>query len=262
MEAQQPIRRRRVAAGSLARMAGAMPMRLANAILPPSCLSCGVPVADEGALCSGCWSRLTLIERPFCERLAIPFAFDRGAGALSPEAIANPPPFDRLRAVALYDGAARDLVHALKYRDHLELVRWMASWMLRAGGDLLAEADVIVPVPLHWQRLWWRRFNQAAALALELGRQSDRDVSLRSVRRVRATRNQVGQSRNARGANVRGAFQVASSRQQEIAGRRVLIVDDVCTTGATLSAVTRTLRRAGAVAVDAVVFARVADGPI
>jgi ComF family protein len=240
----------------------AMPTRLADAVLPPTCLACGIPVAGEGSLCASCWNGLTLIERPFCDRLAIPFSYDIGEGALSAEAIADPPPFDRLRAVALFDGVARELVHALKYRDHVELVQWMAGWMRRVGGDVIVNADVIVPVPLHWRRLWWRRFNQAAALATEIGAQTERDVSLQSLQRIRPTGRQVGQSRNARNANVRGAFKVDPQRRIEIAGRRVLVIDDVCTTGATLGAVTKALRRCGASSVDALVFARVAPGAL
>lgn len=258
MEPAQSTERQSTRQAKLARIMRAAPGALANAILPPTCLACGVPISGEGGLCSACWNRLDLIERPFCDRLAIPFSYDLGAGALSAEAIANPPAFDRLRAVALYDGVARELVHALKYRDHLELVRWMASWMARAGADLLAETDVIVPVPLYWRRLWWRRFNQSAALADAVGRLAQKPAALQAVRRLRATRNQVGQSRSAREDNVRGAFRVDAEHKIAIAGRRVLLVDDVCTTGATLGAVTRAVKRAGAATVDALVFARVA----
>ena len=247
---------RRIRRNWMAAVAGGV----VRTILPPSCLACGRPISSEGALCADCWGGLRLIERPFCDRLAIPFAYDLGAGALSAEAIADPPPFERLRAVALYDGVARQLVHGLKYRDHLELVRWMAAWMARSGGEVISDADVIVPVPLHWQRLWWRRFNQSAALADAIARHSGKPAILDIVRRVRPTRNQVGLGEKARAENVRGAFRVESDRRSEIAGRRVLVVDDVYTTGATIKAVTRVLRRAGAVAVDALVFARVARG--
>lgn len=258
MDPAQPNSRPEPRAERFLRLLRAAPGAIANAVLPPTCLACGVPIAGEGGLCSACWNRLDLIERPFCEQLAIPFSYDLGAGALSAEAIANPPVFERLRAVALYDGVARELVHALKYRDHLELVRWMGSWMTRAGAELIADTDVIVPVPLHWQRLWWRRFNQSAALASEIGVRSGMPTALDVVRRVRSTRNQVGQSRSAREDNVRGAFRVDAEHKIAIAGRRVLVVDDVCTTGATLGAVSRALKRAGAVAVDGLVFARVA----
>lgn len=163
-----------------------------------------------------------------------------------------------MRAAVLYEGVARHLVHGLKYRDHLELVRWMAEWMVRAGSDVISEADVVVPVPLHWRKLWQRRFNQSASLADAIGRQTRSLVALGAVKRVRPTRNQVGLGEKARAANVRGAFLVDSKGQLDVANRRVLVIDDVYTTGATIKAVTRALKRGGATAVDALVFARVA----
>ena len=201
-----------------------------------------------------------MIERPFCERLAIPFTFDLGEGAISAEAIADPPPFERLRAVVLYDDIARQLVHGVKYRDHLEMVRWMARWMARAGGELIVDADLIVPVPLHWRAQWWRRFNQSAALAASISDHTGKLSLLDAVRRVRSTGHQVGLGRNAREANVRGAFRVAPEHRLSLAGRRVLLVDDVYTTGATSKAVTKALKQGGADIVDALVFARVARG--
>ncbi len=242
--------------------AAAVSSRLIAAAMPPSCLACGMPVADEGGLCAGCWGRLRLIERPFCDKLSIPFSYDLGAGALSAEAIANPPPFDRMRAVALYDGVARELVHALKYGDHLEIAQWMAGWMHRAGAEIIADADLIVPVPLFRRRLWSRRFNQAAALVAAIAKRAGKPYALSAVTRIRRTENQVGLTRKARQANVRGAFRVDEAHRPQIAGRRVLIVDDVATTGATLGAVTRSLGRAGAAGVDALVFARVAHEAI
>lgn len=232
----------------------------ADLALPPQCLACGVPVSGHGALCPSCWSRLTLIEKPYCARLGIPFAYDLGPDALSAEAIADPPPFDRCRAVAVYDDVARQLVHGLKYRDRLDLARWMAAWMRRAGGELVAQADVIVPVPLHRWRLWRRRYNQSALLAETVARAAGKPLVPQVLRRVRATVQQVGLTAGERDRNVRGAFRVAALDQARVAGRRVLLVDDVYTTGATVKACTRALLRAGAADVDVLVFARVVPG--
>ena len=152
----------------LARFAAALraPLRLAlDVALPPLCPACREPVGDAAGLCAACWSKLSPIERPFCERLGIPFAYDPGPGILSMQAIADPPAYQRARAAVRYDDVARALVHALKYGDRLDLAPTMGRWMARAGRELLAEADLIVPVPLHWRRLWARRFNQSAALA-------------------------------------------------------------------------------------------------
>lgn len=228
--------------------------------LPPRCLACDRHVAAEGGLCMVCWGGFRLIERPYCQRLGIPFAYDLGPDALSAEAIADPPPFERCRAVAHFDDVARRLVHGLKYRDHGELARWMGQWMARAGADVVADADLVVPVPLHRFRLWMRRFNQSAALGQVIATRSGRRFAPTLLRRVRATAQQVGLSATDRDRNVRGAFRVSGEDRAALAGRRVLLVDDVYTTGATVKAATRALLRGGAGAVDVMVFARVVRG--
>lgn len=239
---------------------GSIAARAINLVLPPTCLSCTAPVGDDGSLCPRCWAGLALIERPYCDRLGTPFAYDPGPAAVSPAALANPPPFGRLRAVAQFGDVARRLVHALKYEDHLELVRWMSRWMARAGAEIVAGADVLVPIPLHRRRLWWRRFNQSAALAIGVGDALDREVDVTALRRVKSTRRQVGLPATERATNVRGAFAVHAGAKERLAGRRLVLVDDVYTTGATVGAATRALLRAGAASVDVLVFARVADG--
>jgi ComF family protein len=244
-------------ASTAARGFGALIRSGMNVVLPTLCLGCEMPVASAGTLCAQCWGRLSLIERPFCERLGTPFSYDLGEGALSAEAIADPPPFERLRAVAAYSDMARKLVQALKYGDRLDLARWMARWMVRAGGEFLPAAAVVVPVPLHRRRLWSRRFNQSAMLAMAIAEAAGKPFAPTVLRRIRPTRQQVGLSARERADNVRGAFRVAEGERIAIAGRRVLLVDDVYTTGATMKAASRALLRAGAVAVDAVVFARV-----
>jgi ComF family protein len=228
--------------------------------LPPQCLSCDLPVADHGALCPRCWPKVKLIERPYCARLGIPFAYDLGPGGLSAEAIADPPPFDRCRAVAAFDDVSRSLIHGLKYRDRLELAAWMGSWMRRAGAEVIADAGIIVPVPLHARRLWWRRYNQSVLLARAIARLAGKPIATGALRRIRATDQQVGLTADQRDRNVRGAFQVPVEVKPSVAGRRVLLVDDVYTTGATAKAATRALLRAGASAVDVLVFARVVRG--
>jgi len=151
-------------------------------------------------------------------------------------------------------------VHGLKYRDRLELAAWMASWMARAGAELVTEADVVVAVPLHARRLWWRRYNQSVLLARTIAKLAGKPLATGVLKRIRATEQQVGLTADQRDRNVRGAFQVPAVAKSAVAGRRVLLVDDVYTTGATVKASTRALLRAGAAAVDALVFARVVRG--
>jgi len=233
-------------------------LRLAlDLALPPLCPGCREPLGDGAGLCAACWSKLSLIEPPFCARLGIPFTYDPGPGLLSMEAIANPPAYDRARAAVRYDDIARALVHRFKYGDRLDLAPMMGRWMARAGSELLGDADALIPVPLHWRRLWARRFNQSAALAGVISSLCGAPVLHRCLKRVRATAQQVGLNKSERAENVQGAFKVPPERKADIAGRRLVLVDDVLTSGATVDACARVLLRAGAAHVDVVVFARV-----
>ena len=250
-----------VPAKRFARLSGALRASFGlvlDVALPQLCPTCREPVHGAG-LCPACWSKLSFIAPPYCERLGIPFPFDGGPGLLSMEAIANPPAYQRARAAVRYDDVARTLVHALKYQDRTDLAPAMGRWMARAGQELLGEADVLVPVPLHWRRGWSRRYNQSGALARVISRQTGVKLATEALRRVRATEQQIGLSRPQRASNVQGAFKVATERSADIAGRRVILVDDVLTSGATVDACARALLRAKAAQVDVLVFARVVD---
>lgn len=230
--------------------------RALDLLYPPTCPLCMKATAQHDAVCAQCWSGLSLLERPFCERLGLPFAVDLGGPLLSAEAMANPPVFQRARAAVRYEGGARDLVHRLKYGDRPELARMMARMMLRAGRDLVPDAQLIVPVPLHRGRLWSRRFNQAAVLAAHVARLSGVPWGPQALERRKRTRPQTGLSRTERAGNLQGAFHVAPHRRPAVEGLRVLLVDDVLTTGATANACARALLRAGARDVDMLAFAR------
>ncbi len=225
-------------------------------LFPPTCLACPAAIAKHGALCPACWGAMRFIERPFCERLGTPFETDYGGALISPAAAADPPVYGRARAVARFeDGPARRLVHRLKYGDRMDLASAMAAWMTRAGSEVLADADVIAPIPLHAARLRRRQFNQAAALARGIARRSGKPLAQEALLRVKATKSQVGLTKMSRAANVQGAFQAAEGAP--VRGRNVLLVDDVLTSGATANAAARALLRAGAKNVDVIVFARV-----
>ncbi len=237
-----------------------LPRGVVSLVYPPTCAGCGSATADPDAFCPSCWSSLRLIEEPVCQRYGTPFALDLGVGPLvSPRAIAEPPVFGRARAVALYDAVARRIVHRLKYEDRLDLAGVMARMMAASGRTLIAEAECLVPVPLHRGRLWRRRFNQSALLARAIAASAGRPCVATALVRVRATRSQVGLSRAARAENLSGAFRVTAAEQHRIRGRRVLLVDDVMTTGATGNAAARALLRGGATSVDLLTFALVGD---
>lgn len=198
---------------------------------------------------------MPFVEPPWCARLGTPFSHDLGRDGLSPKAIADPPVFNRARAAAHYSGPARDLVLALKFARRRDVAAPMGRWMARAGSELLTGDCVVVPVPLHRLRLWQRRFNQAADLASAVASVSGCAYEPDLLRRFRSTRQQVGLDASARQRNVRGAFQVRTGDRSLIAGKSVVLIDDVFTTGSTAAACTRVLERAGASTVDILTFA-------
>ncbi len=234
--------------------------RARDVLFPAICLGCHEITGQQGTLCPTCWSRVRFIERPYCEVLGTPFSMDYGDGAVSGDALADPPPFRRLRSVSAYGDVARKLVQALKYQDRTDLAPWMAVWMARAGRELLHDATVIVPVPLHPMRYFSRRFNQSAELARALSRESGVRFDPAILTRPKKTRQQVGLGANERQDNVRGAFSVSDPHKIKVAGKSVLLVDDVYTTGATVRSATKALKKAGAAHVDVLTFARVVPG--
>jgi ComF family protein len=230
---------------------------LKNAVLPPQCAVCGVALAEASHLCGGCWGQMSFIGAPLCPRLGIPLEADLGPGSMSARALMDPPVWDEARGVVLYETLARQLVHGFKYHDRMEFSGLMARLMQRAGRELLVRADVLIPVPLYRARLWRRRFNQAAELARLVAFAAGKPWEPEVLLRVRATSTQVGLKASERRANLRGAFQVVEGGQGRVRGKRVLLIDDVMTTGSTASEATLALLKAGASGVDVLVFALV-----
>ena len=220
--------------------------------LPTLCVACREPVDGEG-VCASCWAKLSFIAPPYCPRLGIPFVYDPGPELLSMEAIANPPAYQRARAAVRYDEVARTLVHALKYQDRTDLAPAMGRWMARAGQELLNEADILVPVPLHWRRRLQRGYNQAEALAKGLSRPLDLRVH-QPLRRIKATDRLAHKAASDRMDAMRQAFRARSD--PGLNGRTILLVDDILTTGATCGAAARALKQAGAKRVIVAVLAR------
>ena len=228
-----------------------------NLLLPRRCISCGTVVEGEGALCAACWPDIRFLSQPHCVACGFPFEFDHGDEALCAACHRELPPYQRARAVFRYDDASRQALLAFKHSDRTDVAPAFAGMMVQAGRELLADADLIVPVPLHRRRLLARRYNQSALLALALARITGVVAAPALLIRSRATPSQGGLGAKARERNVAGAFAVRSKRKPQLTEKRVLLVDDVLTTGATVSACTKTLLRGGAHAVDVLTLARV-----
>ena len=232
-------------------------------ILPPDLHDGARPGAGASPMTPGysveAWGRIRFVEAPVCDGCGLPFAYDPGVGVRCPACTARPRAFARARAACLYDEASRELVLRLKHADRPDLGRLFAMWLARAAGELLADADALVPVPLHRSRLFARRYNQAAEIARPLARLTRVRYLPDTLVRGRATESQGTKSGRGRRLNVRGAFAVPPARRARIEGRRLLLIDDVMTTGATAQACARALLAAGARAVDLAVVARVQD---
>lgn len=234
-------------------MALAWKSEVLNLIFPPLCIACREPGASSG-FCAECWSSIQFLDGPLCSRCGIPFEVPlEGECAVC---LSYPPSFDKARAILRYDDVSRAPILALKHADRLDLVPGFGQWLERVGRDLIAASDVIVPVPLHPFRLWRRRYNQAAELARALSRRSGLPLDTAALIRQRPTASQGAMpSAKARRRNVLGAFRVPEP--ERVAGKHVLLLDDVLTTGATVEAAGRALRRAGAAGVRILALARV-----
>jgi ComF family protein len=227
-------------------------------LFPPQALDGGAAPLS-GGLSAEAWSRIQFIDGPVCDGCGAPFEYDQGAGARCAACAARPRSFARARAACLYDEASRDPILKLKHADRLDLAPLFARWLSRAARDLLPEVDAVAPVPLHPLRLLRRRFNQAAEIARPLAALWEVRYLPDALVRRRVTESQGGKSGSARRRNVAGAFAVPPGRARQVDGKRILLVDDVLTTGATAEACARALLAAGAARVDVAVVARVQD---
>ncbi|HZZ36695.1 MAG TPA: ComF family protein [Caulobacteraceae bacterium] len=243
---------------------GFSPLRIAlrralDLILPPIPLEEGSGAVQSPGMSAGVWSRIAFIEAPFCEGCGAPFEYDMGEGARCALCLARKSAYDHARAACLYDEHSRDLILKLKHADRTDLSGLFARWIARAAADVVGELDGIVPVPLHRWRLLRRRYNQAAEIARPLARMTGLAYLPGALIRPRATESQAGKSASGRRRNVAAAFAVPAAWKPRVAGRRLLLVDDVLTTGATAEGCARALKRAGAARVDVAVIARVKE---
>src|SRR5579885_87819 len=243
-------------------LAGNWPSQGLRAVLdflyPPLCVLCRKSVGSAGDLCASCWGAIVFLDGPVCARCGVPFETDPGSGALCAACHTRPPAYDAARSVMRYEEASKRPILALKRGDRLDLAPIFGRWLARAGSEFVAESDVVVPVPLHRRRLWARRYNQAALLAQAFAYETDKPFDPLVLRRSRPTPSQGEMpSSKARRRNVMGAFRVGGASAGRIRGRAVLLIDDVMTTGATVEACARVLKRAGARKVFVLTLARV-----
>ena len=245
---------------AVARLAGASGRLLLDLVLPPHCPTCDAIVDDAGRFCPRCFKRASFIVDPCCARCGVGFASTAQAGlaGVCEACLAAPPAWRHARAALRYDDFSKGLIIPLKYADRTENARFLAPHMARAGAPLLRDADLLLPVPLHRKRLFSRRYNQAALLALHVGRLAGRAVLVDGLVRTRQTRSLALTPSEERADIIAGAIACRSSRVAMLRGRRVVLVDDVLTTGATAAECARALLGAGAASVDLLVAARAA----
>jgi len=230
---------------------------VADLALPPRCPGCGAVTREPHRFCAPCWGSLHFLGPPWCAACHAPFAYDRGAGALCGDCLAQPPRHAGIRAAVAYGDVARHVVLRLKYGGRTALAATVAGPMMRLLPD---RADILVPVPLHRKRLWARGFNQAALIAGAIGKTRGVTVDPFALERRRSTPVLRGLGARERAAAVKGAFAVPEKRRDAVRGRRIVLVDDVHTSGATADACAAALLRAGAASVTILCWARVLDG--
>lgn len=226
-------------------------------VLPPRCVVSGEVVDRQGSLSAGVWSAINFISDPFCETCGVPFEFLVDGKSICPACQTNPPLFRKARSAVIYDDDSRNLILRFKHADQTHMTHSFLPWMMRAGGSLLEETDLIVPVPLHPMRLFRRRYNQAALLTQVLAKTTEKPCLLDAVRRVKATPTQGRLTYKKRQQNVKDAFAVNPSVRERIEGQKILLVDDVYTSGATIKECTKVLLANRAVSVDVLTLARV-----
>ncbi len=238
--------------------------KILDMLLPPRCFACGEDVQDHGGQCVACWSKIDFISHPLCTCCGVPFDYvsnqeEGAAGLICGDCALTKNAFDQARAVFLYDDHSKKMILSFKHGDRHEGVPAFANWLWGAAKIWQDEIDIIMPVPLHWRRLFKRRFNQAAEMAHAVGKVTGLEVDATSLKRHKPTRSQFGLGARQRQKNVKSAFSINEKGKVGVKGKTILLVDDVMTTGATLNACAKALKKAGVVKVYAVSLARVVN---
>lgn len=230
--------------------------KILNLLFPPQCLNCDVRVPTHGTLCLPCWQQIQFISEPMCHACGLPFDYDIGENALCAPCLSESPLYSRARAAFRYDEHSRKLITRFKYSDQTQLAEIYGAWLAKAGGQLLAQTDIIIPVPLHYFRFVHRRFNQSALLTKVLSKKTGVKHLQNALKRSRRTVPQTGLTRKQRETNVKGAFTINKRYAGVIKGKNILLVDDVYTTGSTIEQCTKILLKAGAAQVNVLTLAR------
>ena len=228
-------------------------------VYPSQCVACGALVASDFGLCPSCWRDTPFIAGLTCQRCGAPWPGDAlpGEEVLCDDCLALNPPWKAGRAAMLYSQNARKLVLALKHGDRMELAGPIARWMVRAGSEIIRPGMLVASVPLYWQRLFHRRYNQAALISRKVAKEAGLDHCPDLLQRTRQTHSQENRSREGRFDNVAGAFRLHPRRAARARGREILLVDDVMTSGATLTVAAQACLDGGAASVSVLVTARV-----
>jgi len=225
-------------------------------VIPPICLSCRISVGGAASLCSTCWTSLSFVSEPSCQTCGLPFDLEDQASLYCGPCLKKTPPYSRMRSALVYDDTSRSMILGFKHGDQLEACPIFAKWLAATDPSLFNGIDILTAVPLHWQRLLKRRYNQSAMLSNELARLTNLKSIPDLLTRARNTQSQGHLTRIQRRANVRGAFSPNTRYKKLIEGKRILLIDDVLTTGATVEACCQRLNNAGASEVRVLTLAR------
>lgn len=226
-----------------------------NIVMPGRCLQCGRIVYGKSALCATCFSKIYFLARQGCPRCGRPYDLPEDEGMVCPVCLTKPPVFHTLRSAFIYNKFSRELILPFKHADRTDMTPFLGNLMYQAGHDMLEKADLIIAVPLHPRKLMKRKYNQAALLAHYLAKKAKKHYLANTLQRIINTKTQGHDNAEQRKQNVKGAFYVKNPKQ--IAGKRIVMIDDVYTTGATLNECAKVLYKAGAQNVDCLTIARV-----
>jgi ComF family protein len=248
-----PLITKRKAMANLARTA-------LDILLPPRCIACGELVFENGSLCGTCWTEIDFITSPLCITCGYPLEADAKKDSLCGHCIQKTPEYDQARSVFCYNEKSRAIIISYKYSDKTHSTERFVEWLMRVGKEMIEETDIIMPVPLHWRRLFERRYNQAALIANILSERSGVEGEMMALRRRKYTKPQASLTRRQRLKNLKGVFVVNDKYVDKIKGNNVLLIDDVATTGATIAECSKVLKKAGAEKVFVLTLARTVEG--